>query len=111
MKFENGKIEARLNDLFFDVALVAMLKNIDHGMIYRAHHHMAHSCAFCAAQHGQTHLDLVARAAGSDRKSTRLNSSHYCASRMPSSPGKKKNTTRQPNTDNAKHHMTRNDHP
>src|SRR3546814_13117202 len=65
MKFENGKIEARLNDLFFDVALVAMLKNIDHGMIYRAHHHMAHSCAFCAAQHGQTHLDLVARAAGS----------------------------------------------
>src|SRR3546814_13488169 len=66
MKFENGKIEARLNDLFFDVALVAMLKNIDHGMIYRAHHHMAHSCAFCAAQHGQTHLDLVARAAGSN---------------------------------------------
>src|SRR3546814_14739612 len=66
MKFENGKIEARLNDLFFDVALVAMLKNIDHGMIYRAHHHMSHSCAFCAAQHGQTHLDLVARAAGSN---------------------------------------------
>src|SRR3546814_7523464 len=27
-----------------------------------------------------------------DRKSTRLNSSHYCASRMPSSAGKKKQT-------------------
>src|SRR3546814_9093016 len=28
---------------------------------------------------------------GEDRKSPRLNSSHYCASRMPSSAGKKKN--------------------
>src|SRR3546814_11112409 len=66
MKFENGEVEASLNVLVFDVALVAMLSNIDHGMIYRAHHHMAHSCAFFAAQHGQTHLDLVARAAGSN---------------------------------------------
>src|SRR3546814_8572797 len=30
------------------------------------------------------------RVTGLDRKSTRLNSSHYCASRMPSSAGKKK---------------------
>src|SRR3546814_1727745 len=33
--------------------------------------------------------DLADRHSGPDRKSTRLNSSHYCASRMPSAAGKK----------------------
>src|SRR3546814_10249970 len=35
-----------------------------------------------------------ASVARGDRKSTRLNSSHYCASRMPSSAYKKKNKTK-----------------
>src|SRR3546814_3585075 len=38
-------------------------------------------------------LDERTKAAEEDRKSTRLNSSHYCASRMPSSAGKKKDNT------------------
>src|SRR3546814_7940095 len=36
-------------------------------------------------------LELQATARGEDRKSTRLNSSHSCATRMPSSASKKKN--------------------
>src|SRR3546814_6174859 len=35
-------------------------------------------------QHG-FHLEVLELASDQDRKSTRLNSSHYCASRMPSS--------------------------
>src|SRR3546814_7269567 len=35
------------------------------------------------------------RLGGGDRKSTRLNSSHYCASRMPSSAQKKKKHKKQ----------------
>src|SRR3546814_20796874 len=36
-------------------------------------------------QHRSTLCDDVSCSGGCDRKSTRLNSSHYCASRMPSS--------------------------
>src|SRR3546814_4913716 len=36
-------------------------------------------------------------AAKGERKSTRLNSSHYCASRMPASAWKKKNKQKPPN--------------
>src|SRR3546814_5984769 len=52
-----------------------------------------------------------------DRKSTRLNSSHYCAPRMPSSACKKKHdqyytalhmTTTTPTTDNKTHNNTTN---
>src|SRR3546814_8008064 len=38
-------------------------------------------------------VDLLAHGYPPDRKSTRLNSSHYCASRMPSSAVNKQNTT------------------
>src|SRR3546814_10591048 len=43
-----------------------------------------------AAQAMQRHADYCCRYFEQDRKSTRLNSSHQCATRMPSSAGKKK---------------------
>src|SRR3546814_7225060 len=52
---------------------------------------------------GHRAIDVRARhAAGDraeDRKSTRLNSSHSCATRMPSSTGKKKTTRERTNTE------------
>src|SRR3546814_8563241 len=46
-------------------------------------------------QLSQGPLQAAVRALKQDRKSTRLNSSHYCATRMQSSACKKKNTTQQ----------------
>src|SRR3546814_1622526 len=39
----------------------------------------------CAADYSPGEVATMIRKLGTDRKSTRLNSSHYCASRMPSS--------------------------
>src|SRR3546814_3378342 len=53
------------------------------------------------------HLDIEGRAVHpTDRKSTRLNSSHYCASRMPSSACKKKRSTTQYTTAKYQIHNT-----
>src|SRR3546814_4055838 len=52
---------------------------------------------------GKTH---IATALGVDRKSTRLNSSHYCAPRMPSSACKQKNHVTKTVGDDGNSHST-----
>src|SRR3546814_4373018 len=72
-----------------DIGLARFARAVDHAADHRNGHRRCDVGKAPFQQlDGLDHLELLPR----DRKSTRLNSSHSCASRMPSSACKKKNT-------------------